>query len=68
MTYTVHIPFRTWNKWQSAKDALKQKQSNTTFLPSAYPDCIIDASFNMGTTLHITFKSEAHYTWFILQQ
>ena len=46
----------------------------TKYLKSEFPDCILDAKTvdrvpgHVFWAIDITFKSEAHYTWFLLQQ
>ena len=72
MTYTAEFGSITIHTWKSYKNSTFNFND---YLLKLYPDLIVSVRYtnaynkvgdNFSRT--ITFKSEAHYTWFLLQQ
>ena len=69
MNYTLNLfytPFRRWLSFKSWKGSDYSRDTNfVDYLAIIYPDLIESAHWR---DMSVTFKSEEHYTWFILQQ
>ena len=72
MTYTAEFGSNTIHTWKSYKNS---NFNFNDYLLNLYPDLIVSVRYtyaynkvgdNFART--IVFKSEAHYTWFLLQQ
>ena len=80
MSYSITITSGQFEHWNIFEEYLNDNKSRSEFglwLLHNNPDVIISAAWDyirpptayyIEIPLHITFKSEAHYTWFLLQQ
>ena len=74
MNYTIDIPIRVYTKWKIYKDFTNSNAGTfNAFVINTNNEYITAISktknsSNGGTVRTMTFKSEAHYTWFLLQQ
>jgi hypothetical protein len=70
MTVNIHLinqPFHNWNSYSTWRASEYTKDTNyPDYLALIYKDLIISSRWHED--MLITFKSEAHYTWFLLQQ
>ena len=76
MTYIKSIPISVYKNWKSYQDYKQQVvyPSFHPYLRENYAEYIISVEFTnkLQQTVNmdrlITFRSRAHYTWFLLQQ
>ncbi len=70
MSYSVNLRFKTYRHWNTFKEwcesTYHQHTNYAIYLQHMHEDLI--ESVNINNSPEITFKSEAHYHWFLLQQ
>ena len=75
MIYITTVPHSVYQEWKSYQDwGYSDRPMFSSYLKEQYAEYVISVDFTdrtkQNSTLDrvITFKSEAHYTWFLLQQ
>ena len=72
MSYTIDIPIRVYSKWKIYRDFINGNAGTfNAYVIHTNNEYITKISktknsSNDGVVRTITFKSEAHYTWFLL--
>ena len=84
MSYSITVGWNTYSKWSSLRVYMQKgwidASAYSDFLLENYSDifesienipnsqCVFFADAMKFPDLNLTFKSEAHYTWFLLKQ